>query len=294
MAKHQLNRADRRSTAINTKLRRLLPPTHDDIDHRTHQGLHSRYLAFNNMTNDERDKIARADSKKFELIFGEIERLHQLVTKSREQVADAKALLDITKSLVMSVKGHANGVVTPSEFGGQGGSSTSTEGCTRISIAWNDVGLSASHVFKAGSSCCTINGPIYAKVMQRKAVNYRSRKRVRPNELARLEELVKLENLILNRNSFAQIVENLFALSFLVKDGLAEIKVNEAGSQLVESPRNRDVNGAGRRRGMPPCSPSSPSDLLSIPVLIPRYGRILLLIPIPRGDPIPHLHNSSN
>ncbi|KAL4370735.1 non-structural maintenance of chromosomes element 4 homolog B-like [Arachis hypogaea] len=189
MAKHQLNRADRRSTAINTKLRRLLPPAHDDIDHRTHQGLHSRYLAFNNMTNDERDKIARADSKKFELIFGEIERLHQLVTKSREQVADAKALLDITKSLVMSVKGHANGVVTPSEFGGQGGSSTSTEGCTRISIAWNDVGLSASHVFKAGSSCCTINGPIYAKVMQRKAVNYRSRKRVRPNELARLEEL---------------------------------------------------------------------------------------------------------
>ncbi|XLU75107.1 hypothetical protein S245_034160, partial [Arachis hypogaea] len=89
------------------------------------------------------------------------------------------------------------------------------------------------------------NGPISAKAMQRKAVNRRSRKHVRPNELARPEELgrgprevkadtdkniltmfnilrknnvVKLENLILNRNSFAQT---------------AEIKVNEAGSQLV-------------------------------------------------------------
>ncbi|KAL1314319.1 hypothetical protein AAHE18_16G180000 [Arachis hypogaea] len=226
MAKHQLNRSDRRSTAINTKLCHQLPPAHDDTDYRTY----------------ERDKIARDDSKKFELIFGEMERLHQL-----EQLADAKALLDITESLVMSVKGHANGGVTPSkfvshileEFGGQGGSSTNTE---------------------AGSGCCTMNGPISAKAIQRKAVSRRSRKRVRPNELARPEELgggprevkadtdknmltmfnilrknsvVKLENFILNRNSFAQIVENLFALSFLVKDGLAKIKVNEAGLQLV-------------------------------------------------------------
>ncbi|CAO2837200.1 unnamed protein product [Amaranthus hypochondriacus] len=55
--------------------------------------------------------------------------------------------------------------------------------------------------------------------------------------ILRNKRSVKLKNLILNRNLFAQTVEILFALSFLVKDGRARIAVNDEGTLLI-SPKN--------------------------------------------------------
>lgn len=229
--------------------------------------LRSRYLAVKNLISDKRDDISRAGSDKFKSIISEVENLHQFVQKPREQVADAEALLDIANTLVTSVKSQTNAGVTPSDlvtcflskYGQRGGGFTTEN----PRIHWKKIGIVVSPIFRKGQGCCTMLGPMNTELKQRKVAVHQKRSR-QPTESTRPEELnnygeehrsdtdknmatmfeilrrkkqVKLESLMLNRKSFARTVENLFALSFLVKDGRAEVVVDENGSHLV-SPKN--------------------------------------------------------
>ncbi|KAK4758147.1 hypothetical protein SAY87_019448 [Trapa incisa] len=237
--------------------------------------LRSQYLALKSRIHDERDDLLGSDSDKFATIIKEVENLHQLVDKPREQVADAEALLDISNALITSVRSFSSEGATPLDFitgllkdFGQSRivSGASASESDQISVRWKDLGLSVLTIFQKGYGCCTMLGPMDTQLKQRK-VSVRQ-KDPRPTECAQPEKLdsdkeektdtdknmltmfeilrkqkiVRLENLILNRTSFAQTVENLFALSFLVKDGRAEISVDKDGTHFV-SPRNAPAAG---------------------------------------------------
>ncbi|KAF0935794.1 hypothetical protein E2562_035762 [Oryza meyeriana var. granulata] len=235
--------------------------------------LRSRYLAVKNLISDEKDDMARADSDKFAAVITQVECLHELVQRPREQIADAEALLDIANTLVTSVRSQSSEGITPSDFVtamlkkfGQSGGLDSEA----ASLRWGDVGLSVSHVFRAAAGCCTMLGPMNTEVKQRKAAVVDRKRTARPTENIRPEQLAdssegvktdtdrnvsvifdilrrnkraRLENLVLNRRSFAQTVENVFALSFLVKDGRVAINIDDDGHHII-CPRNAPAASA--------------------------------------------------
>ncbi|CAL5437820.1 unnamed protein product [Camellia sinensis] len=249
------------------------------VDKFTHQDnacrrlIRSQYLKIIHVIREKRDDISSVDSNKFQSIMTQVEDLHKHVQKPREQVADGEALMNLSGTLLTSVKSHIGGGVTPSDFIScllrdftkvQGRKGTSDfEAAHKNSILWKEIGFAVSPIFKNFRGCCTMLGPMQTEVKQRNVAVYR--KRAKQTESSQPQQLgntgaeekrtdtdenmltmfdilkskrrVKLESLILNRKSFAQTVENLFALSFLVKDGRVIMAVDEKGSHLV-SPTN--------------------------------------------------------
>ncbi|KAL8142903.1 hypothetical protein V2J09_015935 [Rumex salicifolius] len=247
-----------------------------DQDVAERRAIRRRFRDVKNLINEEREEIYRPGSDKFDSIINEVQALHQQVHKPREQVADAEALLDITNNLLTTVKAHKSEGVTPGDFinllvrdfGQQDIANGSAEG-SGYTILWKELGLAVSHVLKRAPGCCTMLGPMDVEFKQKqrrtgvRMKRDRSAEKERPEELSNKKEemtdtdknmatmfnvlkknrKVQLENLILNRNYFAQTVENLFALSFLVKDGRAEITVDEDGNHFVV-PKNAPAANA--------------------------------------------------
>ena len=77
-------------------------------------------------------------------------------------MADAEALLDITSTLVTSVKSQSNDGISPSDFvtamlrnfGQPDGGANIDNAPNRVS--WLDVGLTVSRIFKKVPGCCTM------------------------------------------------------------------------------------------------------------------------------------------
>ncbi|TMW99028.1 hypothetical protein EJD97_003160 [Solanum chilense] len=227
-----------------------------------------KYSAIQNSISEGKDDIGCVDSEKFKEIMNQIENSHNEVKKPREQVADAEALFDLTRTLVASVRSHSADDVTPyifissllEAFGPRSAKHQKGLSPNEDTVGWKKLGLAVSPIFRNGRGCHTMIGPMNCEVKQRKYTIRKPHTKVylhaQPKELDDMEEKtdtdsnistmfqilrekkrVKLEYLIVNRKSFAQSIENLFALSFLVKDGRVVIDVDENGSHFL-SPRN--------------------------------------------------------
>uniref|UniRef100_J3MUB7 Non-structural maintenance of chromosomes element 4 n=1 Tax=Oryza brachyantha TaxID=4533 RepID=J3MUB7_ORYBR len=227
------------------------------------EAIRSRYAAVKDMIRAEK---GGDDMRLLGVAMGEMEHLHHKVQRPKEQVADGEALLELINALAVSAKSEKKDGPTPSEFVAsiltKFGVRTSVVDASVESFSWSNLGAVASPLFMTATGCQTMNGPMNVAFKERRRVARRlfDRFTSRPAELyetppdldqrndtdknmavmfklLRKNHCVKLENLVLNRQSFAQTVENIFALSFLVKDGRVEIDVHDNGEHFV-MPRN--------------------------------------------------------
>ncbi|CAO2162801.1 unnamed protein product [Urochloa humidicola] len=225
--------------------------------------LRSQYAAARDATRELKHDPALG---KFDASMDRIEKLHKEVQRPLEQLADAEALLDLAEVLISSAKVENRDGPTPSEFVAallrKFDVTPTPLHDSGKSFSWSSLDDAVSPLFMTAAGCQTMNGPMDLTIKAWKHVVRRQSgcldsKPAKPDELALDQDesnntdknadailsvliqqsRVKLEHLVLNRRSFAQTVENIFTLSFLVKNGTAEINVDGSGNHFV-APRN--------------------------------------------------------
>ncbi|KAH7441290.1 hypothetical protein KP509_03G032300 [Ceratopteris richardii] len=222
--------------------------------------LRSHYRRLKASIAEGKDTLFREDASSFNEIVSRADDLYSLVQRPREQVADAEALLQISEAFLSSIKEIRRGnTVKASDFVSgilrNFREPTDLASDQSIALDWRTLGSEANFIFHDAPGIHTMLGPMDSEPKRRKIAASRRREKgivavtARPetvadggdkqshtdkniramfNVLRRFgEQGCELEKLVLSRDSFSHTVENIFCLSFLVKDGRAQITVQD-------------------------------------------------------------------
>ncbi|KAI5073132.1 hypothetical protein GOP47_0011145 [Adiantum capillus-veneris] len=242
--------------------------------------LRSHYRCLKASIAEGKEQLLSGDSNKFDEIVRRADDLYTLVHRPREQIADAEALLDITEAFLNSVKESRRGnAVKASDLVSaiiqNFRQPANLDDSEIIFLDWAAIGSEATCIFHDAPGLQTMLGPMDSEPKKRKAAAARRRERGPATETARPETVgdeedkqsqtdknirtmfnvlrrcgeggCELEQLVLSRDSFSHTVENIFSLSFLVKDGRAQITIQD-GKQFVAF---RYAPTAAERAGRP-------------------------------------------
>lgn len=249
-------------------------------DNAERRRLRAEYRELQHSIQAEKEAIGSADTRKFMELVSKMDELHDKVQKPREQIADAEAVLDVTRCFVDCMKDARRKTgVSPATFVGhiiRRFGLVTADCCDDAPavIDWGRLGIAGCGLFNVAPGLSTMLGPMDIEPKSRKAPGVR-RPRVRPTQCTQAEEVkdrsqqesnaqtdanmetmfkilktvrqARLDVLVLNRESFSQTVENIFSLSFLVKDGRVAITYDEDGEHII-APKNAPTAQA-RARG---------------------------------------------